>query len=253
MLNNVRIVLIGTSHSGNIGSAARAMKTMGLTDLVLVEPKDFDPATSNEDAEALASGATDVLYGARLASSLAEAVEDVAVVMGASARNRHLPWPLMHPRQAASKALEVLPREQKIALVFGRERTGLTNDELAQCHVHIHIPANPEYGSLNVASAVQVLAYEVRMAVLAYQGQIDADYGGTWGVEWDNELASHGEINGFIEHLQSTLVDIEFLDPNNPKQLMPRLRRLFQRAMPDKVEINILRGILKMIGRQTSK
>lgn len=254
MLQNIRIVLINTSHPGNIGSAARAMKTMGFTDLVLVDPLDFTPGTPNEQADAMASGATDVLHGAKVVQTLEQAVEDVAVVLGTSARSRHLPWPLMHPRQAAGKVMEVLANkeglcDQKVALVFGRERTGLTNEELAQCQVHIHIPTNEEYSSLNVASAVQVLGYEMRMAILAHQGKLDADYSGQWGVEWDNELANQGEINGFIQHLEQTLVDIEFLDPNNPKQLMPRLRRLFQRAMPDKVEINILRGILKMVGK----
>jgi tRNA (cytidine32/uridine32-2'-O)-methyltransferase len=253
MLQNIRIVLINTSHSGNIGSAARAMKTMGLTDLVLVDPVDFVPGQPNEQADAMASGATDVLHGGRVVATLEEAVEDVSVVLGASARSRHLPWPLMHPRQAAGKALEVLPNDQKIAMVFGRERTGLTNEELAQCQVHIHIPTNEEYSSLNVASAVQVMAYELRMAVLSHEGQLEADYSGTWGVEWDNELANQQELNGFIQHLEQTLVEIDFLDPNNPKQLMPRLRRLFQRAMPDKVEVNILRGILKMVGRASKR
>jgi tRNA (cytidine32/uridine32-2'-O)-methyltransferase len=121
------------------------------------------------------------------------------------------------------------------------------------CQIHVHIPTNEEYASLNVASAVQVLAYEMRMGILSHQGELDAQYEGDWGVTWDNELANQGEINGFIAHLEQTLVDIEFLDPTNPKQLMPRLRRLFQRAMPDKVEINILRGILKMVSRSRDK
>lgn len=254
MLNDIRIVLINTSHPGNIGSAARAMKTMGLTDLTLVDPMDFVPGETNETAEAMASGALDVLHGAKVVGTLEEAVADTAVVMGTSARSRHLPWPLMHPRQAAGKALEVLTKgesgqSQKVALVFGRERTGLTNEELAQCQVHIHIPTNEDYSSLNVASAVQVLAYEMRMAILAHEGKLEADYSGQWGVSWDNDLANQQEINGFIQHLEQTLVEIDFLDPNNPKQLMPRLRRLFQRAMPDKVEVNILRGILKMVNR----
>lgn len=253
MLQNIRIVLINTSHSGNIGSAARAMKTMGLSDLVLVNPVDFEPGKPNEQADAMASGATDLLENAKVVGTLEEAVADVQVVMGTSARSRHLPWPLMHPRQAAGKALEVLPSDQKIALVFGRERTGLTNEELAMCQVHIHIPTNEEYSSLNVASAVQVMAYELRMAVLSHEGQLDADYSSNWGVEWDNELANQQELNGFIQHLEQTLVEIDFLDPNNPKMLMPRLRRLFQRAIPDKVEVNILRGILKMVSRYGSK
>ncbi|EAT10967.1 RNA methyltransferase [Bermanella marisrubri] len=253
MLENLRIVLIGTSHNGNIGSTARAMKTMGINDLVLVEPKSFDPNNLCDDAIAMASGATDLLASAKVVSTFEQAIEDCAVVMGASARSRHLPWPLMHPRKAAAKSMEVLPRGQKVALVLGRERTGLTNDELAMCQVHIHIPANPDYASLNVAAAAQVLCYEVRMAALDHQQALEPEYEGDWGVSWDNELATQGEMNGFFQHLEETLVDIQFLDPNNPKQLMPRLRRLFQRAMPDKVEVNILRGILKMVLRNNKQ
>jgi len=253
MFQDIRIVLINTSHSGNIGSAARAMKTMGFSDLVLVDPVDFDPEHPSEVSVAMATGAADILCGARVVATLAEAVEDVAIVMGASARNRHIPWPLMHPRQAAGKAITVLKNEQKVALVFGRERTGLTNEELSMCQVHVHIPTNEEFSSLNVASAVQVLSYEIRMAILDSQDKLDAHYSGDWGVSWDNDLANQKEINGFIEHLEKTLVDIEFLDPTNPRQLMPRLRRLFQRAVPDKIEINILRGILNMVKRNHDK
>ncbi len=253
MLDQIRVVLINTSHPGNIGAAARAMKTMGLQDLVLVDPKGYEDgkpsAETYEIAEARSSGATDVFEQAKVVATLEEATADCGVVFGASARSRSLPWPLMHPRKASSKAVEAMRANNRIALVFGRERTGLTNEELAQCHVHVHIPTNPDYASLNVAAAVQVLTYEMRMAVLDAQDQLDAAYDGTWGVNWDHELANQGELNSFFTHLESTLVDIEFLDPNNPKQLMPKLRRLFQRAAPDKVEINILRGVLKMMGR----
>ena len=249
MFEDIRIVLINTSHPGNIGSAARAMKTMGLTDLVLVDPQKFDPDNLPEVAVSMATGAVDILSSARVVSTFEEAVSDVAIVMGASARNRHIPWPLMQPRAAAGKAMDVLKNKQKVALVFGRERTGLTNEELSMCQVHVHIPTNEEFSSLNVASAVQVLSYEMRMAVLAHTGQLEADYSGDWGVSWDNDLATQDDINGFIKHLEITLVDIEFLDPTNPRQLMPRLRRLFQRAVPDKIEINILRGILNMVKR----
>ena len=253
MFQDIRIVLINTSHSGNIGSTARAMKTMGFSDLVLVDPLDFDPHNPTEVSVSMATGAVDVLSGARVVATLAEAVEDVAIVMGASARSRHIPWPLMHPRQAAGKAMQVVKNQQKVALVFGRERTGLTNEELSMCQVHVHIPTNEAFSSLNVASAVQVLSYEMRMAILASQGKLDAEYSGDWGVSWDNDLANQAEINGFVEHLERTLVDIEFLDPTNPRQLMPRLRRLFQRAVPDKIEINILRGILNMVKRNHEK
>ncbi len=249
MFQDIRIVLINTSHTGNIGSTARAMKTMGFTDLVLVDPVDFDPAHPTEVSVAMATGAAGLMCDARVVSTFKEAIEDVSIVMGASARNRHIPWPLMHPRQAAGKAMQVVKNKQKVAIVFGRERTGLTNEELSMCQVHVHIPTNEEFSSLNVASAVQVMTYEMRMAILAFTGKLDAEYSGDWGVSWDHDLANQGEINGFIEHLEKTLVDIEFLDPTNPRQLMPRLRRLFQRAVPDKIEINILRGILNMIKR----
>ena len=254
MLDQVRVVLINTSHPGNIGAAARAMKTMGISDLVLVDPQGYAQGQPSaevlEVAEARASGALDILSSAKVVQTLAEATQDCGVVMGTSARSRHIPWPLMHPRNAAAKGIEAAGAGNKVALVFGRERTGLTNDELAQCQVHIHIPTSPDYSSLNVASAVQVLCYEIRMAALAATGELDIEYSGNWGVAWDNDLANQQEMNGFFQHLEQTLVDIDFLDPNNPKQLMPRLRRLFQRAAPDKIEVNILRGVLKMIGRQ---
>ncbi len=253
MFQDIRIVLINTSHSGNIGSAARAMKTMGLTDLVLVDPVDFDPKNPTEVSVSMATGAASLMCDARVVSTFAEAIEDVSIVLGASARSRHIPWPLMHPRAAAGKAIDVLKNKQKVALVFGRERTGLTNEELSMCQVHVHIPTNEEFSSLNVASAVQVLSYEMRMAVLAATGKLEADYSGDWGVSWDNDLANQAEINGFIEHLESTLVEIDFLDPTNPRQLMPRLRRLFQRAVPDKIEINILRGILNSVKKYGGK
>jgi len=257
MLDQIRVVLINTSHPGNIGAAARAMKTMGISDLVLVDPQGYENGKPTQEtwevAEARASGALDVLENAKVVATLAEATADCAVVMGTSARSRHIPWPLMHPRKAAAKAVEAGKASNKVALVFGRERTGLTNDELAQCQVHIHVPTNPDYSSLNVAAAVQVLCYEIRMTHLDDSGELAADYAGQWGVSWDNELATQNEMNGFFQHLEETLVEIDFLDPNNPKQLMPRLRRLFQRAAPDKIEVNILRGILKMVLKNRGK
>jgi tRNA (cytidine32/uridine32-2'-O)-methyltransferase len=243
MLDNVNVVLVCTSHPGNIGAVARAMKTMGLSRLTLVSPSDYP----SEVAEARASGATDVLESARVVGSLAEALADCSVVIGASARSRHIPWPLMNPRQAGDKVQEAIAAGNQVALVFGRERTGLSNEELAQCHVHVNIPANPDYASLNLAAAVQVIAYEVRMAYLAANEQLQQVGDGQWGVSWDHPLATQQELNGFFQHLEETLVEIDFLDPNNPKQLMPRLRRLFQRAAPDKIEVNILRGILNMV------
>ncbi|WP_428241575.1 RNA methyltransferase [Gynuella sp.] len=235
-LAHIRIVLVETSLSANIGSACRAMKTMGLNDLVLANPQ---CEVVSDVSMARASGADDLLQQCRTAPNLAEAVSDCTLVLGASARSRSFPWPLLNPRQAAEKALAVASQQQTVALVFGRERSGLTNDELAQCHAHLHIPANPDYSSLNVASAVQVLSYELRMAYLAEE----VDY--QWSAVREEPPASHAQMEGFFSHLEQALVDIEYLDPNNPKLLMNRLRRLYLRAEPDTTEVNILRGILK--------
>ena len=245
MLENIRIVLVNTSHPGNIGATARAMKNMGLSDLCLVDPKAFP----HPDADARASGADDILAGARVVSSIEEAIGDCHLIVGTSARERHIPWPLVNPRELAAISAQVLSNEPKsdrksdrvVAVLFGREASGLTNEELHLCHKHVHIPTNPDFSSLNVAAAVQVISYEMRMALLEGQaGELPQ-----WGTRWDIELADNAEIEQMFEHLEATLVDIEFLDPTNPRQLMPRLRRLILRAVPDKVEVNILRGILR--------
>lgn len=258
MLDLIRVVLVSTSHPGNVGGVARAMKNMGLRDLVLVSPAcDID-----ETAEARASGADDVLKNVKIVASMEEAVADCAVVIGASARNRHIPWPLMTPRQSAAKAIEATSHQNPVALVFGRESTGLTNEELTRCNAHLHIPSNPEYSSLNLVAAVQVVAYEMRLAALELSsnglnvdGQSDFDVNTAenspqrWGVPWDQSLASQEELEGFFEHLEETLVNIDFMDPKNPKHLMPRLRRVFLRSALDKTEVNIFRGILKMVNK----
>lgn len=240
MLQNIRVVLVNTSHPGNIGGAARAMKNMGLSRLVLVQPKDF-PA---DEASARASGADDILANAQVVDSLEDALVGCSLVMGTSARERSIPWPLIDPRECAVKAVEHAKAGESIALVFGREHAGLTNDELQRCHFHVHIPSNPDFSSLNLAAAVQVLAYEVRMAWLGVEGGVlsieKADAGATRG----NELATMDEMELFYEHLEKTLVDIGFLDPAKPKHLMPRLRRLYGRSSVERTEISILRGIL---------
>ncbi len=246
MLDRVRIVLINTTHPGNIGAVARAMKNMGLADLYLVAPKLYP----HEQATARSSGATDILEGARVVDSLEEALEGCSLVLGASARNRHIPWPVLDPREAAEKVAGV-PGGGQVAILFGREDRGLTNEELHRCHFHIHIPANPGFSSLNLAAAVQVVSYELRMAWLAQERQGQARP--TWGAEWDIELATHEEIERMFDHLEQTLVDIEFLDPDNPRQLMTRLRRLYLRACLDKVEVNVLRGILTATQKRLSK
>lgn len=239
MFPKVRIVLVHTSHPGNIGGVARAMKNMAFENLVLVSPKEFP----SDKADARASGATDILANARVVETLEQAVEGCHLVVGASARGRHIPWPVVDPRELAAQVVPELSRLE-VALVFGREDRGLTNEELQRCHRHVHIPANPEFSSLNLAAAVQVLCYELRMTMLAADKGDAATEAPHWGTEWDIDLATSDELELLFEHLEKTLVDIDFLDPDNPRQLMPRLRRLYLRSHPDKVEVNVLRGIL---------
>ncbi|MBE0482265.1 MAG: RNA methyltransferase [Bacterioplanes sp.] len=249
MLADIRIVMVNTTHSGNIGAAARAMKNMGLAQLTLVDPI----ACIDDEAIQRASRADEILHNAVIVDTLEEAIADCHWVVGTSARSRHIPWPLLTPRQCAAKAAAIAPQGNRIAVVFGRESRGLTNEELHLCHAHVHIPTDENFSSLNVAQAIQLISYEMRLAALALATPGD-DATGTmdqpWGVEWDHPLASHGDVNGMMLHLEQTLLDIGFLDPNTPKQLMSRLRRLFQRAALDTTEVNILRGILATVQRQ---
>lgn len=240
MLQNIRVVLVNTSHPGNIGGAARAMKNMGLSRLVLVDPQDFP----SHEADARASGADDVLAGAQVVATLEDALVGCNLVLGTSARDRRIPWPLVDPRECGSKAIEHAAQGQEIALVFGREYAGLTNEELQRCHFHVHIPSNPDFSSLNLAAAVQVLAYEVRMAWLAAEGQPSKVEKFEVTSVRSSELATMDEMELFYEHLEKTLVDIGFLDPEKPKHLMPRLRRLYGRSSVNRSEMSILRGIL---------
>lgn len=234
MLNKIRVVMIETSHPGNIGAAARAMKNMSLSRLYLVRPKSFP----DEEAYARASGATDVLDQAVICETLEEALEGAQVVYGSSARDRTLQWPVVNPRECAEQVFAA-PPEQEAALVFGRERTGLTNDELEKCTAMLQIPTNPDYSSLNVASAIQVVSYEMHM-----QSHMAQQKGAVTKAE-EEPLASQDQLQGYYEHLEKTLVDIEFLDPKNPRQLMRRLQRFYNRCQPTVIELNILRGILK--------
>lgn len=233
MLDQIRIVLVNTSHTGNMGSAARAMKTMGLTQLVLVDPQ----ALPNDGAHALAAGASDVLANARIVSTLDEAIADCGLVIGTSARSRTLSWPMLDPREAGEKAVGE-GMQHPVALVFGRERTGLTNDELQKCHYHVAIPANPEYSSLNLAMAVQTICYEVRMCWLQDQAP---------EVESEADYPSAHQLEGFYQHLEQTLLKTGFIADDHPGQVMSKLRRLFNRARPEAIELNILRGILTSI------
>ncbi len=229
---NVRVVLVETSHPGNIGAAARAMKNMCLEELHLVRPVSFPHA----EASARASGADDVLAQARVCDSLEEAVHGCSLVVGASARQRTIAWPVLSPREFAARVTAAGP-EEMAALVLGRESSGLTNSELEHCNFLVHIPANPAYSSLNVAAALQILAYELLVAM-----ELTPQLNGVRGA--GEIMASHDELEGFYLHLEQTLQQIGFLDPDNPRQLMRRLRRLYGRAGVRRMELNILRGIL---------
>lgn len=247
MLDQIRIVLVNTTHSGNIGAAARAMKNMGVTQLVLVDPI----AEIDGDAIVRASGASEILDSCTIVSSLDEAVAGCGLVIGTSARGRHIPWPLCSPRECAGKAKQAVQHDNSVALVFGRESRGLTNEELHKCNAHVHIPTNPDFSSLNIAAAVQVLCYEMRIAALEDETTQTQDANASkWGVEWDYELAPHDDMERFFDHLKQSLVDIGFLDPNTPKQLMTRLRRMFQRTALDKMEVSMMRGILAAVQRK---
>lgn len=230
---SIRIVLVGTTHPGNIGAVARAMKNMGLTDLALVNPKVFPHAK----ATARASGAVDVLKNATVVDSLAAAIEDCVFVAGASARSRSLAWPTMEPRECAAK-FTTLNEQGVVAAVFGPEKSGLSNSDLDHCDTLLTIPTDPDFSSLNLAMSVQVFTYELRMAMT----------GGTAPrYDDDTPLATSEEMEHFYGHLEKVVTEVDFLDPDNPRHLMRRLRRLFARAQVDKNEVNILRGILTAI------
>jgi len=229
----IRIVLVETTHPGNIGAVARAMKNMGLSDLALVNPVRFP----HDDATARASGATDILDSASVVGSLSEALADCVYVVGASARSRTISWPSMGPRDCAERMI-MESKGGKVAAVFGAEKSGLQNDDLDLCHSVLTIPTNPEFSSLNLAMAVQVLTYELRVASTVDGGP---------GYESEALPATGAQMEHFYAHLEQVLTDIHFLDPDNPRHLMRRLRRLFIRARPGQNEANILRGILTAV------
>lgn len=244
MLQNIRIVLVETSHTGNMGSVARAMKTMGLTNLWLVNPL----VKPDSQAIALAAGASDVIGDAQIVDTLDEALAGCSLVVGTSARSRTLPWPMLDPRECGLKSVAE-GQHAPVALVFGRERVGLTNDELQKCHYHVAIAANPEYSSLNLAMAVQVIAYEVRMAWLAAQEESNP-------VVVEEEEAPYplvDDLERFYGHLEKTLLSTGFIRENHPGQVMNKLRRLFTRARPESQELNILRGMLASIEQKTQE
>ena len=230
----IRIVLVGTTHPGNIGAVARAVKNMGLADLALVRPRYFP----HDVATARASGADDVLQSAAVHDSLADAIADCVYTIGASARPRTINWPTLDARDAAARIVAE-SGQGNVAVVFGPEKTGLENADLDLCDALLSIPANPDFSSLNLAMAVQVVTYEIRAAGTLKQPQYVADA----------PLATSDELEHFYAHLERVLTDVGFLDPDNPRHLMRRLRRLYIRARPDQNEVNILRGFLSAIER----
>ncbi len=231
--NKTIIVLVGTTHPGNIGAAARAMKTMSQDKLYLVNPKIF-PA---EEATARASGADDILTDAKIFSSLKEAIADCDLVIGTSARTRNIPWPLVSPRKCADIISD--NKYSSVAIIFGRENSGLSNDELVLCNLALKIPANAVYSSLNLAAAVQIICYEI------YLSGIDHD--SLESLASGAPLADQKTMALFYQHLEEVMISIGFHNTENPRLLMHRMRRLFNRAQLEENECNILRGILSKI------
>jgi tRNA/rRNA methyltransferase len=239
LFKRLRFVLVETSRAGNVGSVARAMKTMGFTELVLVAPRCEDPLHDPE-AVAFASGALDVLQGARIVGTIAEALDGCNFAAAVSARLREFSPPVWSPREFSSHAAG--DAQLRPALILGNERFGLPNTIVEASNVLINIPANPEYSSLNLSQAAQVLAYECRLAA---QGENRTQT----GVGFQGEAASVAQIEGMYAHLEAALVAIGFLNADNPKKLMPRLKRLFARTQLETEEVNILRGIARQMMR----
>lgn len=232
--DNIDIVLVHTTHSGNIGGVARAMKNMGLGRLTLVAPREFPSA----EAGWRAASAADVLESARVVATVEEAVADAQFIVGTSARERRIPWPVQDARQCGRRIYEHAQGAERVAVLFGREDRGLLNEELELCHLHCHIPTHESYASLNLAMAVQIVAYEIRMRSL--EGSIPQEQ----DAEWDAPFATARDMAMFYDHLEQTLTDIGFLDPAAPRQLMRRMKRLFNRVRIDEMEMGMLRGML---------
>ena len=237
LFEKIRIVLVNTSHPGNIGATARAMKNMGLSRLTLVQPKQFPSL----DALNRAAGAIDILDYAQVVDSLEEAVADCVWVAGTSARLRTIEWPIYEPRECVRQSLDFI-EEGEIAVVFGRENSGLTNEELEMCNALLHIPTNPDYSSLNVAAAVQVVSYEYRLALISEKAQKSK------GKKHQKDaLAKNEQLDGMHEHLKEALLSVDFFGANNPDVIMRRLKGLFNRAGTTQREVGIIRGICKAI------
>lgn len=238
MVLDIRFVLVETTHPGNIGAAARAIKNMGFTNLYLVSPLKFP----HPEAWVRSCGAEDVLNNAVVVDSLQEAILDCTLVFGTSSRVRSLQLPLLNPQQCAIETKKALASQNKIAFLFGQERMGLTNEQLALCHYHLYIPCNPDFASLNLGAAVQIMAYELRNNLFQDDLKIKETF----------ENVSMSDMEKFYQHLEQTLINVQFLDAENPRQLMRKLRRIFNRAFLQRNEINILRGILTQINKQKS-
>jgi len=239
MLSNIRIVLINTFHPGNVGAIARAMKNMGLSNLYLVDPNDYP----SDEATSRAAGAVDLLENATIVSTLEEAISDCSLVVGTSARHRTFQLPLMNARECAQTAV-LESTSQAIAIVFGREKTGLLNDEIAQCHRQVYIDANDEYPVLNISQAVQIVAYEIWMAEQESANKEKVD---------TTEYPRKGDMDLFHSHLEETLYDINFVIKNHPGKVLEKLQRFFNRSRPEKAELGILRGVLAAVQRETEK
>ena len=232
----VQIVLVETSHPGNIGSVARAMKNMGLANLSLINPKKFP----HQEAMALAGNATDVLDNAKIFSSIQEAVNTSKVIYATSARERTIEWPTLTANDAASEIQELVANEIEVSILFGREDRGLTNDELQLANKHLIIPAHPDYPVLNIAMSTQVVCYELYQAAQKNSVESWQDF-----PEYTSE-----ELNNLIDHFNETVIALELVDPNNPKQIMTRMERMFRRLYPDQMEGNFLRGFLKAVNKR---
>lgn len=232
----VQIVLVETSHPGNIGSVARAMKNMGLANLSLINPKKFP----HQEATALAGNANDVLDNAKIFSSIQEAVNTSKVIYATSARERTIEWPTLTANDAASEIQELVANEIEVSILFGREDRGLTNDELQLANKHLIIPAHPDYPVLNIAMSTQVVCYELYQAAQKNSVESWQDF-----PEYTSE-----ELNNLIDHFNETVIALELVDPNNPKQIMTRMERMFRRLYPDQMEGNFLRGFLKAVNKR---
>jgi|TARA_B110000438_G_scaffold297325_1_gene343535 tRNA (cytidine32/uridine32-2'-O)-methyltransferase len=238
--NSIKFVLVGTTHPGNIGASARAIKNMGFNKLSLVDPKDYP----NNDALYRAKAAKDVLENSEVHDHLSKATKNCQLIIGTSARNRKVPWPVVSPKQAGREVANYLNSGSKeIAIVFGREDRGLTNEELGMCNLHVHIPTDEDYSSLNLSQAVQILSYELRLAMLSEE-EVDAKN------EWDVELANSDQTERLINHMDELMQEVEFYDTQNPRKLLTRVRRFFKRSQIDVMEANIFRGLFSAIQKR---